>query len=259
MFIINSKTGKAEEVTDEDIEAAERKQRKSTSPGGFGAGRGNSTFGNSKRAAATVDANGEPLITRSSDQKKRFGQSSSGRKKEPAIPGEFTRSSDRKPLYKERPPPGAPTTKPEQSAKSYAVWLLSRQDYSALNLRKKLLARGYSEDEAEEAMAFVIANKYQDDTRFAEHRARGVENRAGNLRIEMTLRQKGIPAEIAKAQVQQLGAEEERVLLAVAKFKSKVAQDGMTTQLKAKIYRFLAYRGFSSKAIRIGIQSLEDG
>ncbi|MES2537589.1 MAG: regulatory protein RecX [Pseudomonadota bacterium] len=258
MYIINSKTGKAEEITDADIEAADRKQRKSTSSGEFGAGQRNSTFGNKKRAAAAPDTNGAPVITRSSEQKKRSGKSVFGRKTEAAIPGEFTRSSDRKPLYKEKPPAGTPRTKPEQSSRSYAVWLLSRQDYSALNLRKKLLARGYSEEEAEEAMVFVIANKYQDDTRFAEHRARGVENRAGNVRIEMTLRQKGIPADIAKAQVQQLGAEEERVLLAVAKYKSRVAEGGMTTQLKAKIYRFLAYRGFSSKAIRIGIQSLED-
>jgi SOS response regulatory protein OraA/RecX len=35
-----------------------------------------------------------------------------------------------------------------------------------------------------------------------------------------------------------------------------VRKGGMTQELKTKIYRFLAYRGFSSRAIRAGIESL---
>jgi regulatory protein len=262
MYLINNKTGKAEKITEAALEAAERKRAKPKSSLERRAGQANSTFGTGKPARLPVPADGGPVITRTSDRKKRFGQKSSGnssfgRKEEAAIPGEFTRSSDRKSLYRQKPA-GAPRKKPEHSSKSYAVWLLSRQDYSALKLRKKLVARGYSEQEADEAMAFVIDNKYQDDARYAEHRSRGIENRAGNLRIEMALRQKGIPADIAKSQVQHLAPEADRVVLAVAKYKSKVAEEGMTAPLKAKIYRFLAYRGFSSKAIRIGMQSLAD-
>jgi SOS response regulatory protein OraA/RecX len=262
MYLINNKTGKAEKITESAIEAAERKRAKPKSSLERRAGQGNSTFGTGKPARLPVPADGGPVITRTSDRKKRFGQKSSGnssfgRKEEAAIPGEFTRSSDRKSLYRQKPA-GAPRKKPDHSSKSYAAWLLSRQDYSALTLRKKLIARGYSEQEADEAMAFVIDNKYQDDARYAEHRSRGIENRAGNVRIEMALRQKGIPADIAKAQVQHLAPEADRVVLAVAKYKSKVADEGMTAPLKAKIYRFLAYRGFSSKAIRIGMQSLAD-
>ena len=136
------------------------------------------------------------------------------------------------------------------------MWLLARQDYSAAALRRKLGSKGYDDAEVEDAMTFVIGNRYQDDGRFAEQRSRGIENRAGNRRIEMTLRQKGIEADLAKSQVQQLAPEEERVLHAVAKFQSQVKRDGMSQELKLKIYRFLAYRGFSSKAIRAGIESL---
>ena len=56
--------------------------------------------------------------------------------------------------------------------------------------------------------------------------------------------------------MQQLAPEEERVLHAVAKFQAQVRRDGMSQELKLKIYRFLAYRGFSAKAIRAGIESL---
>ena len=178
------------------------------------------------------------------------------RKTTPAVAGEYSRTSDRKPATVARAQPGAKREKPAQSAKAYAVWLLSRQDYSAASLRRKLASRAYEDSEIEDAMGFVIDNRYQDDQRYAEQRSRGAENRAGNLRIEMTLRQKGIEADLAKSQVKQLAPEEQRVLHAVGKFREPVRRDGLTQPLKLKIYRFLAYRGFSSKAIRIGIESL---
>jgi regulatory protein len=177
---------------------------------------------------------------------------------QPESPGDapqITRSSDRrKQAARKR------EDKPQPSAKAYAVALLARQDYSASTLRARLVRKGYGEAEIEAAMDFVIGHDFQNDGRFAELRSRGIENRAGNLRIEMTLRQKGIAPELAKAQVRELAPEEERVVHAAGKFKSQVQKDGMTLELKTKIYRFLAYRGFSAKAIRVAIESLgEDG
>jgi regulatory protein len=163
----------------------------------------------------------------------------------------ITRSSERR---KAAAPGGR--DKPAQSAKAYAVALLARQDYSAAALRSRLERRGYAPEEIEDAMAFVIGNNYQNDSRYAEIRSRGSANRAGNLRIEMTLRQKGIDPELAKAQVRQLEPEEERVVHAAAKFRTQLQKTGMTPELKMKIYRFLAYRGFSAKAIRVAIESL---
>jgi len=232
MYLINDKTGKPEPLSEQDEAPA-------TSP--KPARSGNSL---SRKKAAPIP--GE--YSRTSDRKPR--------KTATAEPGEITRTSERKAAFKARPEPGAKREKPEQSAKSYAVWLLSRQDYSAASLRRKLSSRGYDDSEVDDAMAFVIDNKYQNDERFAEQRSRGSENRAGNLRIEMTLRQKGIEADLAKAQVQQLAPEEERVLHAAGKFRDQVRKTGMTQEMKMKIYRFLAYRGFSSKAIRAGIESL---
>jgi regulatory protein len=174
--------------------------------------------------------------------------------KEAAVP-EITRSSERR----QRKLRGAGTgegDKPAQSAKAYAISLLARQDYSAAALRSRLERRGYGADEIEDAMNFVISNNYQNDGRFAELRSRGAAKRAGNLRIEMTLRQKGIDADLAREQVRQLEPEEERVVHAAAKFRPQLQKTGMTPELKMKIYRFLAYRGFSAKAIRVAIESL---
>ncbi|MBK4736856.1 regulatory protein RecX [Noviherbaspirillum pedocola] len=173
--------------------------------------------------------------------------------RESAAP-EITRTSDRR--RRKGSEAEAGRDKPQQSAKAYAVSLLARQDYSAATLRSRLERRGYAADEIEDAMAFVIGNNYQNDERFAELRSRGIAKRAGNMRIEMTLRQKGIDADMAKEQVRQLEPEEERVIHAAAKFKTQLQKTGMTPELKMKIYRFLAYRGFSAKAIRVAIESL---
>ncbi len=238
MYLINNKTGLPEPLPeDEEPPAKVAKPARS----------GSSFSGNSLSRKKAAPIPGE--YSRTSDRKPR-------KSAPPAVPGEITRTSDRKRTPTARPEPGAKREKPAQSAKSYAVWLLARQDYSAASLRRKLSSRGYDDSEVDDAMGFVIDNRYQDDQRFAEQRSRGSENRAGNLRIEMTLRQKGIDAGLAKSQVQQLAPEEERVLHAVGKFRDQVRKGGMTQELKTKIYRFLAYRGFSSRAIRAGIESL---
>lgn len=232
MYLINKKSGIPEPLAD-DEEAPAKPPRPPR-------------FGNSLSRKKATPIPGE--YTRTSDRKPRKTAS--------AAPGEITRTSERKRAPLARPEPGAKREKPAQSPKAYAVWLLSRQDYSAASLRRKLAGRGYEDAEIDDAMAFVVDNKYQNDERYAEQRSRGAENRAGNLRIEMTLRQKGIEAELAKAQVKQLAPEEERVVHAASKFRDQVRKNGMTQELKMKIYRFLAYRGFSSKAIRVGIESL---
>ena len=233
MYLINKKTGIPEPISEEDDAPAK-------APGPL-------RSGNSLSRKKATPIPGE--YSRTSDRKPRKTAAT-------PTPGEITRTSDRKRTFKPRPEPGAKREKPAQSAKSYAVWLLARQDYSAASLRRKLSSRGYDDGEVDDAMGFVMDNKYQNDERYAEQRSRGSENRAGNLRIEMTLRQKGIDAGLAKAQVQQLAPEEERVLHAAAKFREQVRKNGMTQEMKMKVYRFLAYRGFSSRAIRAGIESL---
>ena len=203
-----------------------------------------------------------PEFTRTSDTKRKFAQnkssqSSFGRKKPVAEEGVITRTSDRKSLY--RKAPDGPREKPAHSGKSYAVWLLSRRDYSAGILRNKLVLRGYSPEEADEAMAFVIANGYQNDERYAESLARTLSRRAGNSRLLMTMSQKKIDPATAILKLDTLALESERVIEVAAKFRKDVAAEGMTQKLQQKIYRFLAYRGFSGDSIKIAMKSLAAG
>ena len=213
-----------------------------------------------KQKTKSVDDEFVPEITRSSDTRKKFaegktGNSSFSRKTPPSEPGVITRTSDKKSLYK-RPEPGAPREKPAQSCKAYAGWLLSRRDYSAGVLRNKLVLRGYDAQEADEAMAFLILNNYQSDERYAHSLAQSLARRAGNRRLLMTMGQKKLDPAIAAGQLEHIAPESERVLLVVEKFRKDVAVDGLGTKLQQKIYRFLAYRGFSGDSIKIAMKFL---
>jgi regulatory protein len=144
--------------------------------------------------------------------------------------------------------------KPKQPAKRYMIWLLSRQDYSAKALRDKLLSKEYPLDEVDTALAWAQENGYQSDERYARVRANSTSQKQGNRRLTMGLQQKGIAADLAKAQLENLPPEEERVLNVVRKFEGKP----LTQELRQKIYRFLGTRGFMGKPVKTAFRHLED-
>ena len=83
------------------------------------------------------------------------------------------------------------------SAKEYAVKLLGFCDRSEKEIREKIIKKGYSEAECEEAIAFCREYGYIDDGRFAGHFVHDAVNlkKLGKARIKMELRQKGVNEE----------------------------------------------------------------
>lgn len=149
--------------------------------------------------------------------------------------------------------------KPKHSAKAYAVWLLSKREYSAATLHKKLLARGYDAEEVTAVMRFLQEHNYQSDARYAGMKARSAAHRAGDWKITQSLAQQGIDENLAKAQFAELLPEEERAAQVVgAKFSKQIIEGGMTPELAQKIWRYLGYRGFSGKAIKHALNTLKD-
>ncbi|WP_019142513.1 regulatory protein RecX [Noviherbaspirillum massiliense] len=167
---------------------------------------------------------------------------------------EYTRTSDK---TRQRKRPGEPRQKPKMSSPQYAMFLLSRYEYSAVNLRAKLIQRGYSAEEADAAMAFVTERGYQSDERYAESKARARQSRAGNRKIELVLRSKGVSEKVAREQIATLDPEEDRARHSVEKFKKMAAAAGLTPELRQKIYRHLSSRGFSGSAIRAALAELQ--
>lgn len=141
---------------------------------------------------------------------------------------------------------------PARSAKSYAMWLLSRRDYSAKELLKKLTVRGYPQEEAQLAVTSMQGYGFQDDVRYAESKARSVSRKLGNRRVTAALTEKGLDKELVAQQLESLEPEENRAMRVAERFHGKTLDDAT----KSKVWRFLAYRGFSGSIIKSVLEDL---
>jgi regulatory protein len=135
-----------------------------------------------------------------------------------------------------------------------AINLLTRRDHSAIELKRKLAARGYSPHSISELLEQLAREGYLDDRRFAERWTESVirSGRGYGLRILQELQRKGISREIASETVAGATAEypEQDSLSAIVSRRFS-AFDPATASLKEKqrVYSYLQRRGFSLEAI----------
>lgn len=138
-----------------------------------------------------------------------------------------------------------------------ALDLLGRREHSRRELAGKLAARFDLPATAPELQACLdqlAADGYQSDERFAEvfvrsRRARGY----GPVFIEQELRQRGLPAEVIQAAVDR--GDETWADLA-GDLKRKKFGTGTVTAMpeKAKVVRFLRYRGFLQPQVELALR-----
>lgn len=82
--------------------------------------------------------------------------------------------------------------KPGMSAKAKALSYLARREHSQLELTRKLSAKGYSEDEIAQALAWVREHQFQSDTRFIRSVVRRKAPNLGDRAIAHELAQHGL-------------------------------------------------------------------
>jgi len=149
------------------------------------------------------------------------------------------------------------TTSPDhkdqpESARRAALLLLGRRDFSASELRSKLLAKGYAVTAIDTAIEALRLERLLDDGRFLEnfvrsHAARG----QGPARIRQELMVRGFgEAEIAVALA--AGPDFAALCREVRRRRFGVKAPGSWAE-KGKQARFLQYRGFSSDHIRLAM------
>jgi regulatory protein len=131
---------------------------------------------------------------------------------------------------------------------------LSRREYSARALSDKLLEIGYEREAVEAAVVSMQEYGFQSDERFAEMRVRHDGRRMGNRRVAASLVERGIAKDLASEKLATLAPEAERAVELVQRFRAELLDD----RRKAKIWRFMAYRGFSSDAIKAALRSLAE-
>lgn len=136
--------------------------------------------------------------------------------------------------------------KPEKSLRARALDLLSRGEYSRLQLSQKLSK--YCEDQAEiEALLDDLSERgWQSDERYAEVLIHSKSSRLGNRRLQQELQQKGVNQELFQ---DALPSKDEQLQTAVEVVSKKFKVYQHDAAMKVKYMCFLAYRGFEMDVI----------
>jgi regulatory protein len=128
-----------------------------------------------------------------------------------------------------------------------ALQLLTRRDYSRVELKNKLTAHAGSEDELDAVLDTLQAERLLSDHRYATQRVVSRASRYGNTRLQQELRQRGVSDEDIAAALPEAGDEAERCRAIWVK---KFGTPPVSAEERAKQMRILQYRGFSGDAIR---------
>lgn len=135
------------------------------------------------------------------------------------------------------------------SSKDYAIKLLGFCDRSEKEIREKILKKGYSETECEEAIAFCREYGYIDDGRFAEHFVHDATalKKYGKTRIRAQLRQKGVDEAVIEEALANVDGERE--MLKEELQRRFGGLDLTDKKVKNKVFGYFARRGFSTRDI----------
>lgn len=144
------------------------------------------------------------------------------------------------------------------TAKDYAVKLLSFCDRSEKEIREKILKKGYSEADCEEAIAFCRSYGYLDDARYVQHFVNDAVNlkKHGKVRIKQELRQKGIDDSLIEEALACI--DDEREMLKTEMERRFKDCDFTDKKVKNKVFGFFLRRGFSSRDILYAMNAEED-
>jgi regulatory protein len=150
---------------------------------------------------------------------------------------------------------------PPGGALSSALRMLSRRALSEGEIRFRLAAKGFPQEQAEDALGRLRELGLVDDRSLCENLARGYRDvrRLGPRRIAVALLLLKFPRGLVEQAVRAVSLPEEELAAASAalgrKFRGEVpgGREGA-----AKAFRFLSGRGFSPETCRQAIRGLSD-
>lgn len=141
-----------------------------------------------------------------------------------------------------------------EKAINRAMQLLTARDYTEKQLRDKLMAGNYEEQEISDALAYVKAFHYVDDARYADSYLEYYKDSRSYRRMETDLLKKGIAKEVICDcwEAKLAGGCDYDEGKQIRKLLEKRHFDPGTADYKEKqkTYAFLCRKGFDSEAIR---------
>ncbi len=129
-----------------------------------------------------------------------------------------------------------------------AIDYLSRREHSSLELKNKLIRKGFIEDVVNEVLYKLRVDKLLSDERFAESYIRSrVKKGFGPIRIKQELQQRGITGELV---TELLNTTEDFWITNIQQVYKKRFGSSKPNKELAKQIRFLQSRGFTSSQIK---------
>ncbi len=148
--------------------------------------------------------------------------------------------------------------KKRNKARAAGLRLLTARDRSIQEIRERL-ERRFSQEEALDAVEYLIELGYLDDERYAKNYVeyRNHSRPRGNYLLRLELRNKGVAEPIIE---QVLNTEEEECRLALTFGVEYLKRSGKTDfpTLKRRLYGALQRRGFSAPAVSMAVGELLD-
>jgi regulatory protein len=158
----------------------------------------------------------------------------------------------------------------EQKVLNYAVFLLSRRDYTTHELTQKLTTKFSRTEKSKLENAHQLINSaidkvfeygYLNDFRYCESFIRmSVGKNRGKTRIKNELKFKGVVGELIERAINNADVDwfELAVMCLDRKLGKLTIDDVLTDQkLKAKHFRFLISRGFNSEEVQYAMETLK--
>lgn len=130
-----------------------------------------------------------------------------------------------------------------------AMHILERQERTEYQLREKLLQCDYPKEAVEDAIIYVKRYHYVDDARYARTFIRYHQENRSRMRIQNDLRQRGVPADIIAASMEEEFASDERQKICRLLEKKGFSAEEADQNERRKMYQFLMRRGFRSSDI----------
>ena len=144
---------------------------------------------------------------------------------------------------------------PQKTLRARALDILSRQEISRAELKRKLAPHAESEEEIERVLNEFADRRWQSDERYAEAYIHSKSRKHGSLRLKQALAQQGIDEETSQKLLPDRSSEKQTAMDVLRKkFKHPAAE----LKEKQKQARFLAYRGFDADTVQTALKHAWD-
>lgn len=142
------------------------------------------------------------------------------------------------------------------SLKARALGLLARREHSRAELERKLARHAEEPAEIRRVLDELAATGLLDERRAAEALVSAQARRFGGARLKLSLRQRGLPPELAAEALAAVAGSE----LARARevWRRRFGEPATDAAGRAKQARFLTGRGFGAEVVRQVVRGLDD-